>query len=72
MELFKNLAGKKWPPKPCDIEVMMGRTLHIPQCTKGIACMDFNSLCDSAVGAADFIALAHKYIIIIIMLDFIH
>lgn len=66
MKLFKKLSGKHWPPKSVDIPVMMGRTLHIPQATKYIACMDFKSLCDSAVGAADYIALAHKFHTIII------
>jgi len=53
-------------PVPARIEVMMGRSMSIPRSTpqsipQGVARFTFQELCESNVGAADYIALCASY-----------
>ncbi|MBT4146475.1 MAG: cell division protein ZapE, partial [Gammaproteobacteria bacterium] len=45
---------------PEEIEVQ-GRTLHVPVASRGVAVVSFKKLCGSALGSADYLALAWKY-----------
>jgi len=45
---------------PDDIEVQ-GRVLHIPVASRGVAVVSFKKICGSALGSADYLALAWKY-----------
>lgn len=51
------ITGGK-PKEPSTIEVAMGRTLKIPRRVGSVACFTFDELCEEALGAADYIALA--------------
>lgn len=52
---------------PDVIEVSFGRTLNVPLASKGrVARFDFADLCTSAVGAADYIAIAKAYPAVIV------
>jgi hypothetical protein len=44
-----------------ELPVMMGRTLHIDAARGAVARASFQQLCDSALGAADYMALAEHY-----------
>jgi cell division protein ZapE len=44
-----------------DIRVGEGRTLHVPKSLKGVAVFSFKRLCAEARGAADYLAVAHRY-----------
>jgi cell division protein ZapE len=44
-----------------DIRVSDGRTLHVPKSLKGVAVFSFKRLCAEARGAADYLAVAHRY-----------
>ena len=48
------------------VPVMMGRYIVVPESTGMVARFDFQSLCQSNVGAADFLALAQRYHTIIV------
>ena len=43
------------------IAVAGGRTLHVPKALKGVAVFSFKRLCKSALGAADYLAIARRY-----------
>lgn len=45
---------------PDELEVQ-GRTLHIPIASRGVAVVSFKKMCGSALGSADYLALAWKY-----------
>jgi len=45
---------------PDDLEVQ-GRILHIPVTSRGVAVVSFKKMCSSALGSADYLALAWKY-----------
>jgi cell division protein ZapE len=40
---------------------VMGRDLVVPQAADGVARFDFNSLCDTALGAGDYLAIATNF-----------
>ena len=44
-----------------DIPLGGGRTLHVPKSLKGVAVFSFRKLCGEARGAADYLAVAHRY-----------
>jgi len=48
------------------IPVMMGRHIVIPESSGAVARFDFQTLCQSNVGAADFLALAQRFHTIIV------
>ena len=56
MERLKTLAGER-QLKPLQIAIS-GRIVHVRRAGGGIAHFDFQELCDSALGAADYTALA--------------
>lgn len=45
---------------PEDIEVQ-GRLVHIPVASRGVAVISFKKICGTALGAADYLAIAWKY-----------
>ena len=51
---------------PALITVAQGRTLSLPRAAKGVAEVDFHSMCDDAKGSTDYMALAQHYQTIII------
>jgi len=57
MELFA--PGKT--PASAVVQVMMGRTLHVPRAAGRVAHFSFADLCEQPVAAADFIALCESY-----------
>ena len=57
--LFHQMAGRH-PVSPTTIDVN-GRALQIPEATGDIARLDFRDLCDAALGAGDYLALAGRY-----------
>ncbi len=44
-----------------DIAVHGARTLHVPKALKGVAVFSFKRLCGEPRGAADYLAIAHRY-----------
>jgi cell division protein ZapE len=40
---------------------MMGRTLHVRRAAAGVASFDYEELCDTDVGAADYSALCSTF-----------
>ena len=50
-----------------ELEVGGGRTLHVPKSLKGVAVFSFQRLCGEPRGAADFLAIAHRYHTVIIV-----
>ena len=52
--------------KPERVTVMMGRTINVQHAAKQAALFDFGELCDRALGAADYIALAQRYQYIVV------
>ncbi|HVT23986.1 MAG TPA: cell division protein ZapE [Rhizomicrobium sp.] len=40
---------------------VLGRKLHIPQAARGVARFSFDDLCRAALGAADYLAIAHTF-----------
>jgi cell division protein ZapE len=40
---------------------VLGRKLHIPQAARGVARFSFDDLCKAALGAADYLAIAHTF-----------
>jgi cell division protein ZapE len=49
------------------LELGGGRTLHVPKSLKGVAVFSFKRLCGEARGAADYLAVAHRYHSVIIV-----
>ncbi|MGH6930295.1 MAG: cell division protein ZapE [Dongiaceae bacterium] len=45
---------------------VQGRMLTVPQAAKGVACFDFAELCERALGAADYIAIATHFHTVIV------
>eukprot|EP00808_Paulinella_micropora_P030469 g42661.t1 len=65
-KVFKTIAGNNKVISE-ELEVMMGRRLTVPRACKGlVAEIPFKELCDSPLGAADFLALATAYPTVII------
>jgi cell division protein ZapE len=50
-----------------DIDVGVGRTLHVPKALKGVAVFSFKRLCAEARGAADYLAIARRFHTVIIV-----
>ena len=50
-----------------ELDVGGGRTLHVPKSLKGVAVFSFKRLCGEPRGAADYLAIAHRYHTIIIV-----
>ncbi len=46
---------------PSETLDVLGRALHIPKALKGVAVMSFKRLCDSPLGAADYLAIAQRF-----------
>jgi cell division protein ZapE len=44
-----------------ELKLAGGRTLHVPKALKGVAVFSFKRLCGEARGAADYLAIAHRY-----------
>jgi cell division protein ZapE len=40
---------------------VMGRAFHVPLCSDGVARFDFGALCDAALGAGDYLAIATTF-----------
>ena len=64
-EVFFRLTD--YPPEDsahvpsADIDVGVGRTLHVPKSLKGVAVFSFKRLCVEARGTPDYLAIARKY-----------
>ena len=56
---FERLTGGK-PAKPFPLTVM-GRTVVIPEAADGVAGCDFDFLCNTALGAGDYLAIARTF-----------
>ncbi len=50
-----------------EVDVGVGRSLHVPKSLKGVAVFSFNRLCRQARGAADYLAIARIYHSVIIV-----
>jgi cell division protein ZapE len=50
-----------------ELDVGGGRTLHVPKSLKGVAVFSFKRLCGEARGAADYLAIAHRFHTVIIV-----
>jgi cell division protein ZapE len=50
-----------------DIDILGGRTLHVPKCLKGVAVFSFKRLCGEARGAADYLAVARRFHTVILV-----
>ena len=50
-----------------EIDVGGGRTLHVPKSLKGVAVFSFKRLCGGNRGAADYLAIAHRFHTVIIV-----
>jgi cell division protein ZapE len=50
-----------------ELDVAGGRTLHVPKSLKGVAVFSFKRLCEEARGAADYLAIAHRFHTVIIV-----
>jgi protein AFG1 len=48
-------------PRPAEVTVMMGRTLHVPRAAGRVALFSFAQLCETPVAAADYIALCEQF-----------
>lgn len=44
-----------------ELTVSGGRTLHVPKALKGVAVFSFRRLCGEPRGAADYLAIAHRF-----------
>jgi cell division protein ZapE len=56
---FRRLTGGS-AVRPVTLTVM-GRQLVVPQASDGVARFDFSSLCDTALGAGDYLAIATNF-----------
>lgn len=50
-----------------DLAVPGGRTIHVPKAVKGVAVFSFKRLCGEARGAADYLAIAHRFHTVIVV-----
>lgn len=48
------------PPAPYRL-VVQGRTLEVAKCARGVAVFSFADLCEAALGAADYLAIAKRF-----------
>jgi cell division protein ZapE len=56
---FAELTGHAAPA--AERLAVMGRTLHVPLAAAGVARFDFHTLCETPLGAGDYLALATHY-----------
>jgi cell division protein ZapE len=56
---FADLTGRVLPHQ--ETLIVTGRTLHVPLASDGVARFDFQSLCGTALGPGDYLALATHY-----------
>ena len=56
---FRRLTGGS-AVRPVTLTVM-GRELVVPQASDGVARFDFDSLCNTALGAGDYLAIATHF-----------
>lgn len=61
---WSRLTGNA-PPRPRDIK-LKGRILHVPCAARGVARLSFAELCESPLGAADYLRIARDYHTILI------
>ncbi|KAK7265339.1 hypothetical protein RJT34_32958 [Clitoria ternatea] len=59
-QMFQQLIGEG-TPTPQEVEVKMGRKLHVPLGANGCAYFTFEELCDKPLGAADYIGLFKNF-----------
>ena len=50
-----------------DLDVGVGRTIHVPKSLKGVAVFSFKRLCAEARGASDYLAIARNYHTVILV-----
>lgn len=50
-----------------ELRVSEGRTLHVPRSYRGVAVFSFKRLCGEARGAADYLAIARAYQVVILV-----
>jgi cell division protein ZapE len=50
-----------------ELSVAGGRTLHVPKALKGVAVFSFKRLCGEPRGAADYLAIAHRFHTVIVV-----
>ena len=50
-----------------DLDLGGGRTLHVPKSLKGVAVFSFKRLCGEARGAADYLAVARNYKVVVLV-----
>jgi len=50
-----------------ELDLGGGRTLHVPKSLKGVAVFSFKRLCGEPRGAADYLAIAHRYHTVILV-----
>ena len=50
-----------------ELDVGVGRTLHVPKSLKGVAVLSFKRLCVEARGTPDYLAIARKYHTVILV-----
>ena len=50
-----------------ELDVGGGRTLHVPKSLKGVAVFSFKRLCSEPRGAADYLAIAHRFHTVILV-----
>ena len=58
-QAFEDLTGGV-APKPVTLTVM-GRQVVVPLAAEGVARFDFNALCNTALGAGDYLAIARSF-----------
>lgn len=50
-----------------ELDVGVGRTMHVPKSLKGVGVFSFKRLCSEARGASDYLAIARKYHTVIVV-----
>ena len=50
-----------------ELDVGVGRTIHVPKSLKGVAVFSFTRLCAEARGASDYLAIARNYHTVILV-----
>ena len=58
-QAFEDLTGGA-SPGPVTLTVM-GRPVVVPMAAEGVARFDFNALCNTALGAGDYLAIARRF-----------